>query len=195
VTPFPREGESPGDRELVRRARAGSRQALTDLILRYQSKVVQWAARIVRSADDARDVSQEVFLRVFRSLPEYRGESEFSTWVWRITFNLSLNWRERIMGRFLPLGEEAEAALPDPGPGPEELLRAARRSEAVRAAVLRLPAHFQVVVVLYYFRGLTYEQTAGALKVPVNTVKTHLSRAKARLRRELDRADDRGRHG
>lgn len=185
----PREGEEPGDRELIRRAQAGSAEALSELVLRYQARVVAWAAGVVRSADDARDVAQEVFLRVFRSLPGYRGESEFSTWIWRITFNLSLNWRERVLGRFVPLGEAAEAALPDPGPSPEELLATARRAEAVRAAVLRLPAHFQVVIVLHYFRGLGYEQVAAALRLPVNTVKTHLSRAKARLRRELARAE------
>ena len=150
---------------------------------------MRWAMSVVRHADDARDIVQEVFLRVFKALPAYRGESEFSTWLYRITFSLSLNWLDRVRKRTEPLGAEAEATLHDPGPGPEEQWRVGRRAEHVRKAVDNLPSHFRVVLVLHYFRGLTYEQVAAVLRLPVNTVKTHLARAKARLRRDLERAD------
>lgn len=137
----PRAGPEADDRELVGRALSGEAGAFAALVLRYEARALGWARGVVHHADDARDVVQEVFLRVFRALPEYRGESAFSTWLYRITFNLSLTWRDRVRSRHVPLEPEAQDALADPGPLLEDRVAGAREAEAVRAAVLRLPAH------------------------------------------------------
>lgn len=171
----------PGDEQgLIARSRQGDREAQAALFSRYQEAVVRWAERVVKRTEDAQDIAQDVFLKVFQHLPKYRGESAFSVWIYRITYNLSLNFLQRVQRRQVPLedhhleGLTADSPISDPGG-----LVASARDEAALAAIQQLPPHYQLVITLYYFEDRSYQDIADILNIPLNTVKTHLRRAKA----------------
>lgn len=172
------------DAALVRRAVAGDADAFRELFTRHGLTVVRWAVRIVQVREDARDVAQEVFLRVFRSLPEYRGESKFTVWLYRITYNLSLDWRER-HARRRESTDEAIADQPDDTPNAEDLRLRSAQADVLHAAIRRLPDRDRIILNLFYWRECSYLEIARILNLPLNTVRTHLRRAKARLQQVL----------
>ena len=173
---------SRDDEELIARSLEGDDQAKADLFLKYQASITRWAGHIVKRAEDAQDIAQDVFLKIFQGLPEYRGESKFSVWVYRITFNLSVNFLQRVQKRHVPLEEFHHASLEsEPLSVHEERLERETRQEAALAALEHLPLHYRMVLNLYYFQDYSYEDISRTLNLPLNTVKTHLRRAKALL--------------
>jgi len=164
------------EESLVERSRGRDADAFARLVIKYRATVFRWALGVVNRSEDAQDVVQEVFLRVFRGLPEYRGESKFSVWLYRITYNMSLNWLARKREDLVPFEEELHSVP--------------KREPAISAGEMQkeldnLPAHYRVVLVLYYFRGMNYSEIARTLGVPINTVKTHLRRAKGILGKRM----------
>ncbi len=170
------------DSVLLDAARAGSDDAFGVLVERYRAAVLRLAYRLTHDSDEAKDIAQDAFLRAYRRLDDFRPERPFARWLFVIARNASLDALRR--------RRRAANASPEPlgsaQPGPEEL--ALRNDEAARvhAALEALPAHYRQVLELYYVSELRYREIALALGIPIGTVKTYISRAKRRLRSELD---------
>ena len=170
------------DAEAVHAVRAGNKTAFADLYDWYGRLVLAVCLDTTRQFPLAQDLSQEVFLRAYRGLVGFEGRSRFSTWLYRIAYNVFLNHRARSKElAALPLGFESQAAAPEHELSPNRC--DLRRDLA--AAIAALPERYRAVVTLYYLQDVSYPEIAEVLDLPLGTVKTHLHRAKKLLREEL----------
>jgi RNA polymerase sigma-70 factor (ECF subfamily) len=175
--------ESDADLPLIERYRSGDREAFAELVVRYQRPVYNAAFWILRNAEDASDVAQDVFLRVAERLDEYDGQHKFFSWIYRIAVNEALN-RLRRERREEALDEDAE--VPDGGQGdPERQVGDAEVARRIRAALLRLSVQDRTVITLRHFSELSYEEIAQVLEIDLKTVKSRLFEARQRLRAAL----------
>jgi len=154
---------------------------------RFRLPVWRLARRLTNSEEEALDTTQEIFLRVWRGLPGFRGEAKLSTWVFQIAWNY-LRAHRRKMGRSLQIvGEEIHgaqelvASARDLGPDPERRAQATELLDRVEAALHKLPEHYRVVVWLRDGEDLSYQEIAETLDVPIGTVRSRLARARAAL--------------
>ncbi len=173
--------------DLVSRAQRGDRAALGDLIAQTQDRVYNLAYRILGNPQEAEDLTQEVYVRVWRALPRFRGESKFTTWLHTVATNACLN-RKRALRRRLDAQLDAEGALddiatPEEGPAQETM----HRDEHARLweLVERLPDKYRLVLTLFYQQQLSYQEIAQVLALPLGTVKAHLNRARNALAASL----------
>jgi RNA polymerase sigma-70 factor, ECF subfamily len=193
VAPDSDRSEQRSDDELIERVRAGETRFFEQLVRRYQDSVYGMALRFVGSPAEAQDVAQEAFLRAFRGMDGFKGEARFSTWLYRITYNLCADWLRRNRSpsrRAAPLPEADDMA-----DGREDLeggLLEREERDAVRRALDGLDEIYRTVVILLYYQKLSYEQIAGVLGVPVKTVETRLYRARRILRDALAEPAARG---
>ena len=180
---------------LVERARQGDRSAFGQLVDEYKDKIYNYVARMLNDPYEAEDVTQEAFLRAYRSLPRFRGASSFHTWLYRIASNLAIDVvrkRKRQEPTFSldePLESddgEYERELPDETGGPEDRTSTRETRVAVRRAIMDLPEKLRDVMILYELQGETYEDIADILGVPLGTVKSRLFNARNRLKEALE---------
>jgi RNA polymerase sigma-70 factor (ECF subfamily) len=180
---------------LVERARQGDRAAFGQLVDEYKDKIYNYVARMLNDPYEAEDVTQEAFLRAYKSLPRFRGASSFHTWLYRIASNLAIDVvrkRKRQDPTFSldePLESddgEYERELPDETGGPEDRTSTRETRVAVRRAIMDLPEKLRDVMILYELQGETYEDIAGILDVPLGTVKSRLFNARNRLKESLE---------
>ncbi|SDC19601.1 RNA polymerase sigma-70 factor, ECF subfamily [Massilia sp. PDC64] len=190
------------DDALLRRIRAGDRDAFTDLMRRYNRRLYRVARSVLRDDAEAEDALQDAYLQAYRALPAFRGESALGTWLTRIVVNAAL-MRQRKTGRLadvIELGADFgsdDAAAPRPAnerldqPAQPELaaLRAQTR-RLIETGIDKLPAAFRTVFVLRAVEELTVEETAATLDIPEATVRTRYFRARAMLREALAREID-----
>jgi RNA polymerase sigma-70 factor, ECF subfamily len=172
--------EADDEVPLVERARSGDAEAFRQLVDRHRDRAYGLALRIVRSAVDAEDVAQEAFVRAWLALPRFRGESSFTTWLHRIVVRRAFDRFEQMKrrrGREIDLDAVAEQAVSGGG-DPSATLRS-RRLELLIATLGPMQ---RAAVTLFYYEDRSVEEVAHTLGVPENTVKTHLSRARAALR-------------
>jgi RNA polymerase sigma-70 factor, ECF subfamily len=173
--------QAGNERELVERCRTGDERAFQELVDTYKTLVFALIARTVQDTARAEDLAQEVFLRVHRGLPYFRGEARLSTWIYRIVANVCVQDPSRASA--VPL-DEAQAAIHatrvDRQFGDLEL------RDRLEKAVARLPQHYRLVIAAYYLEGMRYEDLAESLQLPLGTIKTQLRRAKQQLRRLLE---------
>jgi RNA polymerase sigma-70 factor (ECF subfamily) len=169
------------ERELVERCRRGDEGAFQELVDRYKTLVFALIARTVQDRSRAEDLSQEVFLRIHRGLPYFRGEARLSTWIYRIVANVCAQPAAAVAVSIddNQSAERATAAL-DRRFGDLEL------RDRLEKAIARLPPHYRLLIAAHYLDGVQYEDLAEALTLPLGTVKTHLFRAKQQLRRLLE---------
>jgi RNA polymerase sigma-70 factor (ECF subfamily) len=169
-------------RALVSRARTGDTGAFEGLVRLHQDRAYALALRITRSPADAEEVAQDAFVRAWTALPRFRGESSFGTWLHQIVARRALDRLATLKTRRgRETGVEEAERIPAAGTGRQDLETAARALRMERM-VQALPASQRVAVTLYYYEGKSVEQVAKMLGLPENTVKTHLSRARAVLR-------------
>ena len=174
------------EHELVARCRKGDESAFRELVDQFKGLVFALISRSVANRNQAEDLSQEVFLRVHRGLPYFRGESKLTTWIYRITINLLSQQRPDLANVSLDEvapGDNQPRLQPggdDPAFG-DMLLR-----DRLDKAIQQLPVPYQVLINGHYLKGMRYEDLAEALNMPMGTVKTHLHRAKRRLRLLLE---------
>jgi RNA polymerase sigma-70 factor (ECF subfamily) len=171
------------DETLVHRARSrDDKRAFAELVRRHQGRIRGLLLRLCNDRTLANDLAQEVFLRAYRGLCGFEGRARFSTWVYRIAYNVYLNHRTRVRQySVLPEGYEARTAAPEDG-------TSAGRSDLRRdltAAIRELPERYRDVVTLYYMNDVSYPEIAEILDLPLGTVKTHLHRAKRMLRSHM----------
>ncbi len=155
---------------------------------RFRLPVWRLARRLTTSEEEALDTTQEIFLRVWRGLPGFRGEAKLSTWVFQIAWNY-LRAHRRKMGRTLQIiGEDIDGAQEfvesavDTGPDPERRARATELLDRVETALEGLPEHYRVVVWLRDGEDLSYQEIADALDIPIGTVRSRLARARGALK-------------
>ena len=179
------------DEELIARVVSGDQSSYDVLVGRYSDLVYTIVLRILWNEEDAADVAQEAFVRAYRALPRFRGDSKFSSWLYRIAVNRALTHLARRKRRSAGDAEVADAADGMPGAepilgsseaDPEQQVVAAEERALVREAVAKLPPRYRAVITLFYLEERSYKEVAGVLGVPVGTLKTHLHRARALLR-------------
>lgn len=172
--------ENQDDQALVERCRRGDQEAFTALVVRYQRPIYNAAFWILRSAEDAGDVSQTVFLKVAERLDDYDPRYRFFSWIYRIAVNESLNLLRR-NGREEPFDEEIELA-DEACADPESRVSESQRARRVRQALLTMPVNDRIVLTLRHFGELSYEEIGEVVGVDEKTVKSRLFEARHRLR-------------
>jgi len=196
-------GEREADLLLVERVQSGDREAFGLLVGKYQRKLLRLVMRLVRDPAEAEDVVQEAFIKAYRALPNFRGESAFYTWLYRIGVNTAKNWL-LAHGRRLPamseVGDEEMEGIEDTAllrddTTPEGVLMSRQIGAAVQAAVEALPEELRIAITLREIEGLSYEEIATVMNCPIGTVRSRIFRAReaiaARLRPMLDTAPHR----
>jgi RNA polymerase sigma-70 factor, ECF subfamily len=184
-----------GDREatLIAQCVAGDEQACADLVSAHQRMVYQLALHLLADHNEALDLSQEVFLQVFRTLPRFRAQSSLRTWIYRIVVNQAKNrqrwWRRRHRSQQISLDEHVlnhgEFTANGNGTSPDRVFGQRELAERLRKALLALPFDQRTAIVLREIDGLSYEEIAFSQGVAVGTVKSRLARARDVLRAEL----------
>jgi RNA polymerase sigma-70 factor, ECF subfamily len=183
---------------LVQRAQAGDREAVSELVQSQQTYVYSIAMSLMHNPADAADMTQEAFIRLLRSLGTYRGETKFTTWLYRLVTNICLDGLRR-RGRPVESLDEQNSGQTGDGaqtPGerladsdrwtqPEERLELRESATEVREALVSLPATQRLALTLHYFEDLRYEDIAEVMGLPLNTVKSHIRRGKERLAQVL----------
>lgn len=170
-------------RDLVESCRRGEPEAFRELFETYRNKVYSIALRFAGDEAAAMDIAQDTFLKLFSSIQDFRGESTFETWVYRVVVNSCLD-RQRKLSRFVPMAEEFLATLRASGDALAGMLRA-ELAGRIRAAVDKLSPELRIVVVLRYTEGLSYDQIAEVLGCSAGTVASRLNRAHKALERRL----------
>jgi RNA polymerase sigma-70 factor, ECF subfamily len=177
------------DADLVRRVLSGDVQRYRTLVERHRSRVLFMGLKFFRRVEDAEDFAQEVFLRAFEKLSLYSGKGPFAAWLYRVAYNVAVN-TNRAVRQDLWNEEIDEQAVPGNLPSAEELLASRESVERVGRALKGLPARYSLVVRMHYFDGLSYPEIADILDVPVNTIKSHIFRAKEIIRSRLVRSPE-----
>jgi len=180
------------DKELVERVQAGDKQAFDLLVLKYQHKLVKLVSRYVHDHAEALDVAQEAFIKAYRALPRFRGDSSFYTWLYRIGINTAKNHLVS-QGRRPPDSDidaqdaeryDIESRLKD-HESPEALAQRDQVQETVMRAINELPEDLRMAITLREFEGLTYDEIAQAMDCPIGTVRSRIFRAREAIDRRL----------
>ncbi|MEO7414456.1 MAG: sigma-70 family RNA polymerase sigma factor [Opitutaceae bacterium] len=179
--------------ELLRRAQAGDEAAFGEIVRAHYERVFRRVVSIVRHEHDARDVSQEIWLTVWRTLKDYRAEAKFSTWLYAIATRRAIDHlrkRQRWFSRFLPFlteGENSEITIepPSTAPGPRDQLEASERDARFERAIASLPPKLRAVLAMREIEGLSYEEIAETLDCRPGTVMSRLFNARRLLAQKL----------
>lgn len=184
--------ERRADQELVTRAQEGDKRAFDLLVLKYQQKVGGLISRYLRDPNEIMDVTQEAFIKAYRALPGFRGESAFYTWLYRIAINTVKNHLVA-QGR-RPPGDDVEAGVAEQMDSggrlrevgtPESHLLTDEIAQTVQRALDELPDDLRTAIVLREFDGLSYEEIASAMECPIGTVRSRIFRAREAIDKRL----------
>lgn len=174
---------------LVARAQRGDHAAFNVLVRKHEVKAFQYAFRLTRNADEAADVVADAFVRIYNALSNFKGQSAFSTWIYRIVTNCYLDSKRKEKGRTTSLDlvlhtedGDVERQIEDPGPTPQDAIEGSERAEMVQDAIGMLSDYQRAMIVMYHAEGMSYEDIAEALDLPLGTVKSRLNRARMTLR-------------
>jgi RNA polymerase sigma-70 factor (ECF subfamily) len=184
-------GGPEDDRDVVRRVQDGDTEAFEHLVDRYKRKVFRLAFGVLRDQDEAMDVAQEAFVKAYRALPRFKGESAFYTWLFRITMNVALDRKRQRTARARALGgedvppEEWERTAVSPDPDPADEAAGRERRARIARALEALPEHHRAIIILGDIEGLAYREIAEVLGIPMGTVMSRLHHARRRLREVL----------
>ena len=170
--------------KIIARARRGDADAFEQLVVAYRDQVFRLALRMCGSEADADEVAQEAFLSAWKALPNFRGESQFSTWLYQLTTHAAIDLMRREKPQ-IAAADITEVSAADPAPSPQQQAEQSEQREIVRDAILQLAPEQREVVVLRFMEELSYEEIGAVLKLPSGTVKSRLNRAKAQLKEIL----------
>jgi RNA polymerase sigma-70 factor (ECF subfamily) len=170
----------PDDTILIERCIKGDRQAFETLLVQYEKPVFNAAYRMLNNRDDAIDVTQNVFLKVYENFDSFDPSRRFFSWIYRITLNESINWLGK-QNRLEPLQHETA----DDGKGPEQEVASAELSAVVQAALMTIKADYRTVVILKHILGCSYVEIGEVLEIPEKTVKSRLYTARQILKDTL----------
>ncbi|MFA7682515.1 MAG: sigma-70 family RNA polymerase sigma factor [Candidatus Peribacteraceae bacterium] len=181
----------PSDAELATQHRDGDDQAFSQLMERYAPQLIAYARRLTGNDADAQDIAQETFVRLYQNMEKLDFSQPLKPWLYRVCTNLCRNLAKRKRSTlFSELENDDDSpsfieSLQDNEPTPAEALLRSVRAQTVRQAIAALPQKYQVVTTLFYWEGLSYEEIASVLSLPLNTVRTHLKRARDHLHTSL----------
>ena len=189
------------DQLLVERVQRGDKRAFDLLVLKYQHKIVKLVMRYVRNPTDALDVSQEAFIKAYRALPNFRGDSAFYTWLYRIAINTAKNHLVVMKRRPVdvdidlqdPQAYELNARMQD-SDTPDAIAQREELRETVEDAIDSLPEELRVAIVLREIDGLSYEEIARSMECPVGTVRSRIFRAREAIEGRIKTLLDAGEH-
>jgi len=180
------------DKELVLRVQQGDKSAYDLLVIKYQHRIIQLVNRYVKDPSEAQDVAQEAFIKAYRALANFRGDSAFYTWLYRIAINTAKNYllsRNRRYSDYQVDVQEAEQVENAPQlkgmDTPESLLLNDEIVAVIREAIEKLPEEMKVAIMLREFEGLSYEEIAQAMECPVGTVRSRIFRAREAIDEKL----------
>jgi len=174
------------EHELVERCRQGDETAFRELVDQYKNMVFGLIGRSVPNRSRAEELAQDVFLKVHRGLPYFRGESKLSTWIYRIVINALSQERPELAARSIDDVDDADDRPRHQPAADDRAFGDLVLRDRLQKAIERLPIQYQVLINGHYMKGMRYEELAAALELPMGTVKTHLHRAKRQLRRLLE---------
>lgn len=181
------------DQQLVERAQRGDKHAFELLVAKYQRKLIRLLSRFIRDSTEVEDVAQEAFIKAYRALPNFRGDSAFYTWLYRIGINTAKNYLVA-MGRRAPTStsmdaEEAEdlgeSALLQDLNTPENLMMSRQVADSVNQTLDKLPEDLRTAITLREMEGLSYEEIASAMDCPIGTVRSRIFRAREAIAEQL----------
>ena len=186
------------DALLIERFQQGEHSAFDALIQKHQARAYQYAYRLARDAEEASDVVAEAFVRVYKALCNFKGESAFTTWLYRILTNCYLDMRKKEKSRPATSLEaalhtedgELERQIEDPNRTPHQEAERNERERTIEGAVEKLPPYQKAMIMMYHVEMLSYEEIAQSLDLPIGTVKSRLNRARLSLRELLRTEQD-----
>jgi len=183
------------DQVLVSRVQAGDQGAFNLLVLKYQRKVLRLVSRLIRDPAEVEDVVQEAFVKAYRALPQFRGDSAFYTWLYRIAVNTAKNHLVSLGKQPIPMtdltSDEEDTESFDSGAvvadnqTPESLLLSRQIAETVNRSIEALPPDLRAAITLREIEGLSYEEIAEAMNCPIGTVRSRIFRAREFIAAEL----------
>lgn len=180
------------EKELVKLLKAGDRNAFNELVAEYQSKVINIAYGMLSNEEDALDAAQDVFIKVFKSIDTFRGDSALSTWIFRITANICKDYLRKRMRTVSTVSIDATDdddneifSIHYSGDSPEQATIKGEMHENIRQAINSLNEESRAVLVLFDIEGFSYDKISEILKIPTGTVKSRLSRARIALRKKI----------
>jgi RNA polymerase sigma-70 factor, ECF subfamily len=174
------------DEGIIEQVLAGNTHIFSELVNRYKNKVFSLVYRFTNDYGDAQDISQEVFINVFRKLYTFSEKASFSTWVYRISYNYCIDWTRKNKKRLRqePVYDE-QIELADTGMNVEESFLEMQKRVHLRKAILQLDEKYRNVLILFHFQELSYEEIGEVMQLPVKTVETRLYRGRQQLRKYL----------
>jgi len=187
------EALDPTDEALVRSVLAGDRERFELLVARYEKRLVNYLNRMVRNLDEAHDLTQEVFIRVYQALDRYDSQYRFSTWLFRVAQNAAIDVIRKRRIQLVPLTRRADEGseatvdldLPDAQPSALATLEGRELDAAIRTAIDALPWEYRELILLRHYGELAYEEIAEVKAMPLGTVKNKLFRARQMLKQQL----------
>jgi RNA polymerase sigma-70 factor (ECF subfamily) len=188
---MPHEPSALTDEELVRSVLAGDREGFAELVGRYQGRLVNYLYRLVRDSEEAHDLAQEVFVRVYQALDRFDDQYRFSTWLFRVAQNAAIDVIRKRRIRLVPLGRPEgdegswQPEVADEAPSALDRLEGTERDARVREAIEALPWEYRELIVMRHYGELAYEEIARAKEMPLGTVKNKLFRARQMLKTAL----------
>ncbi len=185
-------GDVVTDKQLVEKVQRGDKRAFDLLVLKYQHKIIKLVSRYVRDSNEAMDVTQEAFLKAYRALPNFRGESAFYTWLYRIAINTAKNYLVTLSRRPSEVDIsneeneqfELESILKDYDT-PESLVLTEEIQETIVATIEQLPEDLRMAITLREVEGLSYEEIAEVMSCPIGTVRSRIFRAREAIDQHL----------
>lgn len=178
------------EKDLIKKCKKGDREAFDTLFTNYKRQVINTAYGMLSNQEDAFDATQEVFVRVYKSIESFKEQSSFTTWLYRITTNVCsdiLRKRQKYSGvvSINQAVEEKDIDIRDESPTPEEYMELNERQKAVREAISELKDEYRVVITLCDIEGMSYDYIAEVLSLPAGTVKSRINRARNALKKKL----------
>lgn len=181
--------DSAKEKHLIIRVQNGDILAFAQLIRQYSSRVLTLIKQVIHSRMDAEDIAQEVFIKVFKSIDQFRGDSLFSTWLYKITKNACYSYLQKKQPTMLSLESEFDSddsiVLPDLEEDIDKIIAQKDINEHILRCLDKLPPKYKIVIHLFYYEGLHYREISDILELPLGTIQTHLFRALKVLRKEV----------
>lgn len=184
------EGDMNIESQLVEKSMDGDLDAFEELVLLFDKKVYNYCLRMTNNRNDAEDLAQEVFLKVYKNLKNFRKDSKFSTWIYRIAYNTCVDNYRKKRFKLLPLNkiideEQQEIDIPSPGPLPEEQVISNEKYSLIKECIAQLKPRYKSAIILRDIHNYSYREIAEILDVPIGTVKSDINRGRALLRKAL----------
>jgi RNA polymerase sigma-70 factor (ECF subfamily) len=177
------------DLDLIRRFAAGDLAAFEQIVVAHQGRIATLCRYMLGDATEAEDATQDVFVKAFKGLKDFRPEAALGTWLYRIAVNTCIDRRRRPLFRWLFIDDDdaggGVGAVPSDAPSPERLAESREASLEIQGALSRLSPKLRAAIVLKEIEGLSYEQIAETLEISLGTVKSRISRAREELKRSL----------